>query len=98
MIQGREGKDKEWKSLQEQIGFSDIDNDEFKNNDGELQKTIIQRLKRIIEIYKLKIDYITGIQFIINKVEYTEIVVELNKFSKKFLDDNIDTLNVSKVY
>ena len=85
----------DWKTLGDQIGIS-YDHD-FKNNVSSYIKVISERLSVCMELYDFKEYQIQGIQILLYKVDYTDIVVPKENINLKSLGVHKELVNVSSI-
>jgi len=86
----------EWKSLNEQIGLCYTPNDDLFSLVKSLHYTVFSRLEKSMEFYKYSEWDILGIQLIIYRVDYTNIIIPIQKFTGGLLGGHKDLVNVSK--
>jgi DNA polymerase type B, organellar and viral len=91
-----EGEFVEWKSFGEQIGFTYDNQKEFLESVTLLHSTLIGRFNYLLEIYNISVLSVTGVQFIINKVEYCD-KIKPPKLTIESIGENKDLLNFSKI-
>jgi DNA polymerase type B, organellar and viral len=91
-----DGEFVEWKSFGEQIGFVYDSDTEFSDSVTDLHKTLMSRFNYLLEIYNISLLSVTGIQFIINKVEYCDKIKPI-KLTKESIGDNKDLINFTKI-
>ena len=90
------GEFQEWKSIGDQISFSYDNELECVECVAQLHNTLINRLNYVLETYNISIGCVTGVQFIINKVEYSDYI-KPNKLTEKSVGENKDLFNYSVV-
>ena len=92
-----EGLFTQWKCLGEQISLFTNTKDSLVVEIKELHKTVNNRLKNSMEIYKYDDYEILGIQILIYKVGSHNVGINDIKFSKSKLGEHKDLVNVSKI-
>lgn len=87
----------DWRTLGDQMGFICITTDDMFNYFKQFHKIVLDRLEYAISLYDIKDQDIIGMQLMIYKVDYTDIVVKKQMFSPKSLGPHKELINVSKV-
>ena len=88
----------DWRTLGDQMGFICVTTNDMFNYFKQFHKIVLDRLEYAISLYDIKDQDIIGMQLMIYKVDYTDIVVKKQMFLPKSLGPHKELVNVSKVY
>jgi hypothetical protein len=86
----------QWKTLGDQISIKHYSDDILLEDIKEYHNIIENRLNESMDIYNYSNILIQGIQIIVYRVDYTDIIKRKTKFSSNLLGEHKDLVNVSK--
>lgn len=87
----------DWRTLGDQMGFICVTTNDMFNYFKQFHKIVLDRLEYAISLYDIKDQDVVGMQLMIYKVDYTNIVVKKQMFSPKSLGPHKELINISKV-